>query len=307
MTKFSTSGLPFTVYLAPDGFVNELTHELGDAVREVHERLVIAEGAPRTVVWADNVWLNPRLIEVSSIGDAAQKLKMLQRNWANYAFNFHRRSQLIAEKLPHVSAKPIAFPSALPAAPLGGWTLLEPNLMLASPTCSSPYPNGVWNFVENKDEPPNRAYLKLWEALMRLQKFPKAGDACLDLGASPGGWTWVLQKLGANVIAVDKAPLALSISALPNIKSIQQSAFALEPKDVGEVDWLFSDIICYPNKTLQLIEKWIHIKNIISTIKFQGETDHATLAALLKISGSCAFHLYNNKHEITWARISNDI
>src|SRR5690348_9978294 len=112
---------PFTTYLAPEGFVHELTDELGDAVEDVYERLVIASGAPKPVIWADNIWLNPRFIEIESIGDAAKKLKDIQRNWANYNFDFHRRSNLITEKLPHVSAKPIKFPSALPAAPLGAW------------------------------------------------------------------------------------------------------------------------------------------------------------------------------------------
>ena len=34
-------------YLAPDGFVAELQTELGDAVREVHGRLVLADGPAR--------------------------------------------------------------------------------------------------------------------------------------------------------------------------------------------------------------------------------------------------------------------
>ena len=60
--------------------------------------------------------------------------------------------------------------------------------------------------------PPNRAYLKLWEALtlaanMPDGRMPRPGELCLDLGSSPGGWSWVLQKLGARVISVDKAPL----------------------------------------------------------------------------------------------------
>ena len=38
-----------TGYLAPEGFVAELQHELGDSVRETHGRLVLAEGPPREV------------------------------------------------------------------------------------------------------------------------------------------------------------------------------------------------------------------------------------------------------------------
>lgn len=296
----------FTAYLAPEGFVHELTEELGVGVSEVYDRLVLADGPPRPVVWADNIWLNPRFIEIESIGDGAQKLKALQRNWCNYTFDLHRRSGLITEKLPHVSGKPIKFPSALPTSPLGSWTLIENNLILAAPACSSPYPNGAYIFEENKTEAPNRAYLKLWETLMRLQKFPKAGETCLDLGACPGGWTWVLQQLGTNVISVDKAPLAPHIAALPNIRYLQQSAFGLKPEEIGRVDWWFSDIICYPERALQLVENWKKsglARNMVSTIKFQGKTDHDIVKKFMEISGSSIFHLYNNKHELTWINL----
>lgn len=292
----------FTAYLAPEGFVDDLVTELGDVI-EVYDRLVLAEGSPRKTVWAENTWLNPRWIEVESIGDAAKKLKAIQRNWAAYTFDYHRRAKLIAEKLPHVSAKPLQFGKPLITAPLGSWTLIKENLLLASPACSEPVPNGAYIFVENKTEPPNRAYLKLWEALTRCGKMPKPGETCLDLGASPGGWTWVLQGLGATVISIDKAPLAPHIAKLPNVRQVEQSAFALKPADIGPVDWLFSDIICYPERLLRLVNEWRasgNVRNFVTTIKFQGDTDFGALKNFLDIEGSYALHMYNNKHEITW-------
>jgi len=294
---------PFTAYLAPAGFEHELERELDGTIIEAYDRLYLAEGKPRDVLWADNIWRNPQFIEIDSIGDAATKLKAIQRNWAHLPLGHHRRSQLIAEKLPHVSAKPIKFPSTPPKAPLGSWTLLEPNLLLAASDCSSPYPNGAWLFEENKTDAPSRAYLKLWEALMRAGKMPQPGETCLDLGSCPGGWTWVLQTLGANVISVDKAPLADNIAALPNIKYVQQSAFALKPEEIGKVDWLFSDIICYPERLLRLVEAWKKsglVRNMICTIKFQGETEMDQVRKFLEFDGSSIVHLYNNKHEITW-------
>lgn len=295
---------PMRAYLAPDGFVDELIAELGDAVTAVQDRLVIAEnGGPDHAIWAENIWLDARFMNVSSIGDAAKQLRDIQRNWSCLSQGHHRRCNLITEKLPHVSAKPIVFGTPIPAAALGSWTLLRDDLMLASPTCSSPVPNGAWQFVEDKTTPPNRAYLKLWEALSRLPKKPQAGETCLDLGACPGGWTWVLQSLGAHVISVDKAPLAPHIAALPNIRYVQQSAFGLAPADIGPVDWLFSDIICYPERLLRLVHNWRDAglaKNMVCTIKFQGETDFDAVRKFLDITGSFAMHLYNNKHEITW-------
>ena len=127
------------------------------------------------------------------------------------------KSALITAALPPVKARPLVFPEPAPTAHLGAWTLLAPDLMLASPTKTSPFVNGECRFVEDHIGPPSRAYLKLWEALVRLRRWQQPGERCLDLGASPGGWTWVLANLGANVIAIDKAPLDPRIAAMPGV------------------------------------------------------------------------------------------
>ena len=133
-----------------------------------------------------------------------------------------------------------------PTAPLGSWTLLDPGTLLAAPSCTSPFPNGEVSFVEDRQAPPSRAYLKLWEVFTLFGEQPLPGERCLDLGSSPGGWTWVLQRLGAHVISVDKAPLDPRIAALPWVEVRRESAFALDPKGIGGIDWLFSDVVCYP-------------------------------------------------------------
>jgi 23S rRNA (cytidine2498-2'-O)-methyltransferase len=292
-----------TAYLAPERFEPQLQAELrraGVETRE-HGRLLIANEAI-TAAWAANVWHDCVELPVSSIGQAAKALRDVQRNWAMYAPLHHRRAALIQERLPHVSAKPIAFPSAAPTAPLGSWTLLAPDRLLMGAACSSPFPNGEVEFVEDKAGPPNRAYLKLWEALVRLGRWPQPGERCLDLGASPGGWTWVLAKLGAQVLAVDKAPLDPKVAAMPGVEWRGESAFALEPDSVGSIDWLLSDIVCYPERLLRLVERWRAagvVKNFICTIKFQGATDHDATAAFAALPGARVIHLHHNKHELT--------
>lgn len=300
---------PATACLAPEGFLDDLIREIGDEnILDVYERLVLTRRPVTHAVWAENIWFDPQWIGIESIGDAAKKLRAIQRNWVSFGIDHHRRIKLIEEKLPHLSGKPLIFPNLPPSAPLGSWTLIEPNLILAASRCSSPVPNGRYLFEENKTEPPNRAYLKLWEALTRERKFPGPGDTCLDLGACPGGWTWVLQKLGARVISIDKAPLADSILKLPNVEQIQKSAFGLTPDDIParHIDWLFSDIICYPERLYRLVQGWIasgRVTNMICTIKFQGETDTSAIRQFMDIPGSTVYHLYNNKHEVTWTRI----
>lgn len=132
---------------------------------------------------------------------------------------------------------------------------------------------------------------------------PKPGETCLDLGACPGGWTWVLAACGAQVTAVDKAPLADSVMAMPNVRWHEGSAFALDPRDFDAVDWLCSDIICYPARLLKLAERWLasgKVRNAVCTLKFQGETDFDTARAFAAIPGSRLMHLHHNKHELTW-------
>lgn len=294
-----------TAYLAPEGFTAELAHELGE-VEFAHERLLVAVGPPRRAAWAQNIWLEPREIRVASIGDAARQLRAIQRNWAPYAPRLHRRAMLIQERLPVVSAKPLVFGEAAPAAPLGSWTLLDPNTVLAARHCTSPFPNGEVRFVEDRTGPPSRAYLKLWEALTLIGRRPGPGDLCLDLGGSPGGWSWALQRTGAHVISVDKAPLDAAVMRLPGIEYRAESAFALDPAAVGPVDWLFSDVVCYPARLLGLVERWLAAgtcRRFVCTIKFQAATDHATAARFAAIPGSTLRHLFHNKHELTWIKL----
>jgi 23S rRNA (cytidine2498-2'-O)-methyltransferase len=252
------------------------------------------------------VWRDPQRISISSIGDAAKKLRAIQRNWALYSFDHHRRAALIAAELPKVSAKPLAFGTPAPKAPLGSWTLLQKDLLLAAPHCSSPFPNGEVAFVEDRQAPPSRAYLKLWELFTLIEQRPKPGELCLDLGASPGGWSWVLAGLGARVLSVDKAPLDPRIAALPGIEYRKESAFALDPRTVGRADWLFSDVVCYPKRLYTLVQKWLAVgtvRRFVCTIKFQGETDCATARQFAAIPGSRLLHLHHNKHELTWVRL----
>lgn len=291
-----------TAYLAAPGYERELIAELGE-VTSVHDRLIFAPGPPRPAAWAQNVWLEPERIPIDSIAAGARALRAIQRNWALYSFHLHRRARLIQDKLPPLAGKPLAFPSALPKAPLGSWTLLDAETIVASRHCTNPFPHGAIAFRENRQAPPNRAYLKLWELFTLIDRRPAPGELCLDLGASPGGWSWVLHELGARVISVDKAPLAPAIAALPHIEVRRASAFALDPAEVEPVDWLFSDVVCYPERLWRLVERWRasgRARRMVCTIKFQGTTDLEIQRRFAAVPGARLIHLWHNKHELTW-------
>jgi len=296
-------------FLAPTERLTELLHEVEDYIEGIYGDLVVCDRAVPLPNWVQNIWYNPVWIKISSIKDASKKLRMIQRNWACYSYDMHRRAALIQDNLPHVSAKPVKFPTPAPDAPLGSWCLIEKDLILASDTCSSPFPNGEVHFIEDKTTPPTRAYLKLWEALTVIGKYPKSGETCIDLGSCPGGWSWVLHELGANVISVDKAPLAPHIAQLSRLKFRKTSAFGLDPERVGPVDWMFSDIICYPDRLLRLINNWKNAgmaRNIVCTVKLQGETDFDAIKAFTDSDpDGQLIHLYHNKHELTWVWLSH--
>lgn len=290
-------------YHAAYGFLHHLQAELPQAYR-IDGDILTVMGPIRQAYWTRNIWRRPFILEFDSISEAAKRLREIQRNWAAYPLRLARRTTLIQQALPHISAKPREFPFTLPQAPMGSFMLLDEHTMLASADCSSPWPCGQVEFVEDKAGPPSRAYRKLWEALVMYGSLPRPGERCIDAGACPGGWTWVLAKLGADVTAIDRAPLDPGIAAMPGVRYLKHNAFTLKPEELGPVDWLFSDVICYPEALYEWIEKWLSsglVKNLICTIKMQGkEWDRPTTERFAAVEGSQVVHLWHNRHELTW-------
>lgn len=305
MKAYPWADTTFSAYVAPEGFVSELRSELGETLA-AYGRLLIAPGPPRPVAWAENIWCDPVVLEIESIGAGARALRLMQRSWSHFPLSHHRRASLLTEKLPHVSARPLEFGAPVPGSPLGSWGLLDATTLLAAPTCTSAFPSGALQFVEDRDSAPSRAYLKAWEAITLLDRRPQAGERAIDLGSSPGGWTWVLASLGLSVISVDKAPLAPSVSnhALVHYEGV--SAFSLAPEELGPLDWLFCDIACYPERLLGMVRRWLEAgtcPRFVCTLKFQGATDHETARQFAAIPHSRLVHLHHNKHELTWIHL----
>lgn len=258
--------------------------------------------------WARSAMLKPRILDFESIGEAANSLKNIQRNWAPYQYQYFRRANLIQEKLPYINLKPRSFPVKIPAKPIGLYTLISEKQMIFSAETSSFLPAGKITFLEDHENPPSRAYLKIQESLAMANllngtEFPKPGEHCFEAGACPGGWTWVLVGLGASVHAVDRAELSPELMENPLVKFQAHDAFTLKPQDVGFCDWVFSDVICYPERLLKWVNEWLEsglYRNMICTIKMQGEPDWNIIKQFSEIPGSRIVHLNYNKHELTW-------
>jgi 23S rRNA (cytidine2498-2'-O)-methyltransferase len=301
---------PTTISLAIYELEAELERELTfrNITFEKHDRLYFFNKNYQPL-FAQVSWLNCQTLPITSIGDGIKKLRALGKNWALFSIDNHRRAQLIQEGLAKIKDAPVPFLAEQPKHSMGGWTLLDQNTIICSPQTTSRYPLGAIEFVENKKIPPSRAYLKLWEFFTVHCPPPPAKTTVIDLGSSPGGWSWVLSQLNLDVISVDKAPLTNAIAQIPNITFLQESAFGLDPKKLLGVEWLFSDIICYPERLLSLIKKWQQegsVQNFVCTIKFQGEADFTVIDEFLKIPNSHMVHLYHNKHEVMWWKTKNN-
>lgn len=261
--------------------------------------------------WCRSAMIEPFIVHFDSIGEAAGELKKIQRNWAPYQYTCFRRAQLIQEKLPYVNLKKRNFPVEIPHSEIGLYTLIDDHTMIASAKTSSCIPSGAIVFNEDHENPPSRAYLKIQESLSLAHHyfgidFPHEGQRCFEAGACPGGWTWVIAGLGAEVFAVDRAPLADSLMNNPLITFQAHDAFTFKPEELGEFDWIFSDVICYPERLLGWIKMWLDsgkTKNMICTIKMQGDIDWELIKQFEAIPDSKIVHLNYNKHELTFIHI----
>ena len=251
--------------------------------------------------WAQCVWRDIKPIQFDSIADAQTKLKAISPVWRYHGDLFHRRGALIAEKLDlFLETDPYIFSRGVVKKTPPAFTLVEPNLIFYSHRISRPPLNGIMHFKENKVSPPSRAYLKLWEALTLLGYWPNKTSRVVDLGSSPGSWTWALAKLGATVLSIDRAKLDSQLSTFENVKFKTGDAFSFQPE---KMDWVFSDVICYPEKLLQYVKSWIDsglCEKFVCSIKFAGKPDPSIIQQFKQLPHSRVLHLTHNKNEVTW-------
>ena len=309
-------------YLAFPGMVQMLKTELIErfssiVIKKEYGDLLevdISNGAEMPVpFWCRVALLEPMMIEFNSIGEAVSSLRQMQRSWAHYPYACFRRGSLIQEKLPYVNLKKKTFPYEIPHSPIGLYTLLDEHTMIASGKTSSPLPCGSLELVEDHENPPSRAYLKIQEALCWAHYYfgvpmPDENSKCFEAGACPGGWTWVLTQLGSEVVAVDRSPLSPSLMDDPLVSFLTHDAFTLKPSELGAFDWVFSDVICYPERLLEWIKLWLDsglAGNMICTIKMQGSVNWSLVNDFASIPGSKVVHLGYNKHELTFIHCSD--
>lgn len=159
--------------------------------------------------------------------------------------------------------------------------------------------------IPEDKKPPARAYRKLLEAQAQAGRGPGDGETCVDLGASPGSWTYMALQQGAHVLALDRSPLRDDLMAHPRCEFVRGDAFKYAPP--APVTWLICDVIAFPQRSIDLLDSWLtqrHCQRFVLTLKFKGREDDACLQAckamLTRHGVEAAMRaLEANKNEVT--------
>ena len=167
-----------------------------------------------------------------------------------------------------------------------------------------PWAGGVIPVAEDRAAP-SRAFAKLTEALARLGRSMGPGDRCVDLGASPGGWSYVALAKGAQVIAVDRSPLREDLMRDPRLEFVRGDAFSFRP--ARAVDWLVCDVIAAPERSAAMLLEWLgrsETRWFVVTLKLKGDADRAKLDGIRRDLATLADPLFllrlnANKGEVT--------
>jgi 23S rRNA (cytidine2498-2'-O)-methyltransferase len=181
--------------------------------------------------------------------DAGKPLAGLARSFGNALRPALRRAELLS-------------PADDPAAPrLHVCFLSGDHVLLAtsSPRDSAPWPLGIPRLRLHPDAP-SRSALKLEEALLVLLDADARADLCpgmraADLGAAPGGWTWVLVRHHLHVTAVDNGPMQPALMESGLVEHLRADGFTWRPP--RRLDWMVCDMVEQPRRVVARMGDWL--------------------------------------------------
>jgi 23S rRNA (cytidine2498-2'-O)-methyltransferase len=135
------------------------------------------------------------------------------------------------------------------------------HLFLASSNADdrSPWPMGIPRLRQDS-RAPSRSAMKLDEALLclmtpaeRMQSI-QTGMRAADLGAAPGGWSWVLAKHHMQISAIDNGPMNPDALATGLIEHIRADGFSWQPP--RPIEWMVCDMVETPSKVARRMAQW---------------------------------------------------
>ncbi|NWG39105.1 MAG: 23S rRNA (cytidine(2498)-2'-O)-methyltransferase RlmM [Hydrogenophilaceae bacterium] len=128
----------------------------------------------------------------------------------------------------------------------------------SQPGHSSNWPMGIPRLRMPRGAP-SRSTLKLAEALLEMlseqaREQLRPGRRAIDLGASPGGWTWQLVQRGMKVTAVDNGPMDATLMESGLVEHLRADGFTFRPR--YPIDWLVCDMVDKPARVVDLVARW---------------------------------------------------
>jgi 23S rRNA (cytidine2498-2'-O)-methyltransferase len=144
----------------------------------------------------------------------------------------------------------------------------------------SPFPLGEVEPATDKSAP-SRAFAKLVEAQARFGRGIHPEESCVDLGASPGSWTYVAVNQGGRVLSIDRSPLREDLMRHSQVQYQQADAFRFTPS--APVDWLLCDVIAPAGRSAELLLHWLRrgwCRHFVVTLKLKDDGGPETLSKL---------------------------
>ena len=133
-------------------------------------------------------------------------------------------------------------------------------LARSDPHDSAPWPLGIPRLRMHADAP-SRSALKLEEALLVLldederSRLLQPDMRAADLGAAPGGWTWVLTRQGLRVTAIDNGPLRPRVLESGRVEHLRADGFTWQPSQ--PLDWMVCDMVEQPRRVAERMATWL--------------------------------------------------
>jgi 23S rRNA (cytidine2498-2'-O)-methyltransferase len=146
-------------------------------------------------------------------------------------------------------------------------------LGISEPGNSSSWPMGIPR-LRSVPGAPSRSAQKLAEALHVFLTDEERADRLhegitgADLGAAPGGWTWVLVRHGLQVVAIDNGKLSEAVMATGQVEHLRADGLSWRPR--RPVHWLVCDMAEKPARVAALMADWLaegHCSEIIFNLK----------------------------------------
>jgi len=235
--------------------------------------------------------------------DAAKPLAGLARSLGNALRPALRNAGLLSAqedaRLPRLHVCFVAGDHALLAA--------------SDPADSAPWPLGIPRLRMHADAP-SRSALKLEEALLVMldegerRRLLRDGMRAADLGAAPGGWTWVLTRHGLRVQSIDNGPLRQHVLDTGLVEHLRADGFSWQPAQA--LDWMVCDMVEQPRRVAERMATWLRegwcrhaIFNLKLPMKKRWQETRLCLDLFAAQAGEPlairAKQLYHDREEIT--------